>query len=172
MNTYPCWDQSWLMLVNGATDNQQTTLYSCNGKSYFRIVNKIPFWMSFGFSSKWFVCGGLEGDWSIYLIVRCLFLFPLFFVRFDKTAFQCCLTRLPLDKMAAILADDIFKCIHQPYDFYSNVCSDADRRKHQIFASLAFVRGIHRGPVNSPHKWPVTRKLPAFDDVTMQTLNP
>ena len=41
---------------------------------------------------------------------------------------------------------------------YSTVYSDADQRKHQSSASLAFVRGIHRGPVNSPHKWPVTRK--------------
>ena len=41
---------------------------------------------------------------------------------------------------------------------YSIVYSDADQRKHQSSASLAFVRGIHRGPVNSPHKWPVTRK--------------
>ena len=41
---------------------------------------------------------------------------------------------------------------------YSNVYSDADQRKHQSSASLAFVRGIHRWPVNSPHKWPVTRK--------------
>ena len=40
---------------------------------------------------------------------------------------------------------------------YSIVYSDADQRKHQGPASLAFVRGIHRGPVNSPHKWPVTR---------------
>ena len=39
---------------------------------------------------------------------------------------------------------------------YSTVYSDADQRKHQSSASLAFVRGIHRGPVNSPHKWPVT----------------
>ena len=37
---------------------------------------------------------------------------------------------------------------------YSTVCSSADRRKHQSSASLAFVRGIHRGPVNSPHIWP------------------
>ena len=28
-----------------------------------------------------------------------------------------------------------------------------------FFASLAFVRGIHRGRVNSPHKGPVTRKM-------------
>ena len=32
-------------------------------------------------------------------------------------------------------------------------------------AALAFVRGIHRGPVNSPHKWPVTPKRVPFDDV-------
>ena len=52
---------------------------------------------------------------------------------------------------------------------YSIIYSDADQRKHQSFASLAFVRGIHRGPVNSPHKWPVTRKMfPFYDDVIMQ----
>ena len=50
---------------------------------------------------------------------------------------------------------------------YSIVYSDADQRKHQSSASLAFVRGIHRGPVNSPHKWPVTRKIFSFDDVIM-----
>ena len=50
---------------------------------------------------------------------------------------------------------------------YSIVCSDADQRKHQSSASLAFVRGIHRGPVNSPHKWPVTRKMFPFDEVIM-----
>ena len=33
---------------------------------------------------------------------------------------------------------------------YSTVYSDADQRKHQDSASLAFVRGIHRWPVNSP----------------------
>ena len=50
---------------------------------------------------------------------------------------------------------------------YSNVYSGADQRKHQSSASLAFVRGIHRGPVNSPHKGPVTRKIFPFDDVIM-----
>ena len=47
------------------------------------------------------------------------------------------------------------------------VYTSADQRKHQSSASLAFVRGIHRGPVNSPHKWPVTRKMFPFDDVIM-----
>ena len=50
---------------------------------------------------------------------------------------------------------------------YSTVYSGVDQRKHQSSASLAFVRGIHRGPVNSPHKWPVTRKMFPFDDVIM-----
>ena len=50
---------------------------------------------------------------------------------------------------------------------YSTVYSGGDQRKHQISASLAFVWGIHRWPVNSPHKWPVTRKMFPFDDVIM-----
>ena len=49
----------------------------------------------------------------------------------------------------------------------SIVYSDVNQRKHQSSASLAFVREIHRGPVNFPHKWPVTRKLFPFDDVIM-----
>ena len=42
---------------------------------------------------------------------------------------------------------------------YSTVYSGADQRNHQSSTSLVFVWGIHRGPVNSPHKWPVTRKM-------------
>ena len=48
---------------------------------------------------------------------------------------------------------------------YSSVYSGTDQRKHQSSASLAFVRGIHRWPVNSPHKSPFTRKMFPFDDV-------
>ena len=40
-----------------------------------------------------------------------------------------------------------------------------DQRKHQSSASLAFVRGIRRWTVNSPHKGPVTRKIFPSDDV-------
>ena len=50
---------------------------------------------------------------------------------------------------------------------YSTVCSGAEQSKHQSSASMAFVWGIHRWPVNSPHKWPVTRKMYPFDDVIM-----
>ena len=60
---------------------------------------------------------------------------------------------------------------HQPYDCLLNLYSGADQRKHQSSVLLAFVRGIHRGPVNSPHKWPVTRKMFPFDDVIMSLMN-
>ena len=58
--------------------------------------------------------------------------------------------------------------ITSPTIVYSNVYLDADQRKHQSSVSLAFVRGIHRWPVNSPHKWPVTRKMFPFDDVIIR----
>ena len=51
---------------------------------------------------------------------------------------------------------------------YSMVYSGADQRKDESSASLAFVWGNHREPVNSPHKWPVTRKMFPFDDVIME----
>ena len=51
---------------------------------------------------------------------------------------------------------------------YSTVYSGADQRKHQRSATLGFVREIHRWPVNSPHKGPVTRKMFPFDDVIME----
>ena len=49
----------------------------------------------------------------------------------------------------------------------STVGSSADQRKQLSSAPLAFVWGIHRWPVNSPHKRPVTRKMLSFDDVIM-----
>ena len=52
--------------------------------------------------------------------------------------------------------------------FYSADYSDTDQRQHQSSASLAFVRGIDRWPVNSPHKAPVTWEMFAFDNVIMQ----
>ena len=50
---------------------------------------------------------------------------------------------------------------------YTNLCSGADKRKHQSSPSLAFVRGNHRSPVDYPHKGPATRNMFPFDDVTM-----
>ena len=50
---------------------------------------------------------------------------------------------------------------------FSTVYLDADQRKYQSSASLAFVRGIHRWPVYDRKKRPVTRKKIPFDDAIM-----
>ena len=54
---------------------------------------------------------------------------------------------------------------------YSTVYLGADQRKYQSSAWLAFVRGIHRWPVNSPHKQSVMRKMFPFDDVIMWSIS-
>ena len=54
---------------------------------------------------------------------------------------------------------------------YSTVYSGANERKHQSSASLAFVREIHRWPVNSPHKGSVTLKMFPFDDAIIYLSN-
>ena len=57
---------------------------------------------------------------------------------------------------------------HQPHDCLLNRLFRHRSKKHQSSASLAFVRGIHRGTVNFPHKGSVTRKMFPFDDVIME----
>ena len=54
---------------------------------------------------------------------------------------------------------------------YSSVCSGSDQRGHQIYASLAFVGGIHRWPVYSPHKGSVTRKIKNNVCIQWQTVS-
>ena len=53
---------------------------------------------------------------------------------------------------------------------YLTVYSGADPRKHQSSASLDFVRGIRRSPVNSPHRGPVTLKMLPFDGAIMRNI--
>ena len=53
---------------------------------------------------------------------------------------------------------------HQPHEC---LLYGLFRRRYQSSASLAFVRGIHRWTVNSPHRGSVTRKIFPFDDVIM-----
>ena len=50
---------------------------------------------------------------------------------------------------------------------YTTIYPGADQIKQLSPASLAFGWGIHRGPRNSPHKWPVTWIILPFDDVIM-----
>ena len=55
---------------------------------------------------------------------------------------------------------------HQPHHCFPNRLF---RRRSKKTSKLRVtgLRGIHWGPVNSPHKWSVTRKMFPFDDVIM-----
>ena len=55
---------------------------------------------------------------------------------------------------------------------YPTVCSGVNQRKPQSSVPLAVVMGIHRWPVNSPHKGPATPKMFLFDDVIMSPSPP
>ena len=56
---------------------------------------------------------------------------------------------------------------HQPHDFLFNRLFRRRSKKTSKLRVTGLCAGIHRGPVNSPHKWPVTRKMFPFDDVIM-----
>ena len=81
----------------------------------------------------------------------------------------------PIDQASVHYGDDLMGAMASQIPsltiVYSTVYSGADQSKHQNSASLAFVQRIHRGPVNSPHKWPVTRKMFPFDDVIISAGN-
>ena len=57
---------------------------------------------------------------------------------------------------------------HRPHDCLFKRLFRRWSEKTLNSASLYFVRGIHRWPVNSPHKRPVRRKMFPFDDVIMR----
>ena len=60
---------------------------------------------------------------------------------------------------------------HHPHDCLLNrLFRRRTTNTPKLYTSLAFVRGIHRWPVNSPHKWPVTRNIFPFDDVIILLL--
>ena len=75
---------------------------------------------------------------------------------------------IPIKHYADVIMGAIASQITSLAIVYSFVYSDANQIKHQSSASLAFVWGIHREPVNYLHKWPVTRKMFTFGDVIMK----
>ena len=56
---------------------------------------------------------------------------------------------------------------HQPHDCLLNHSFRRRSKKTSKLRLTGLLRGIHRWPVNSPYKWPVTRKIFQFDDVIM-----
>ena len=74
-----------------------------------------------------------------------------------------CVTKHYNDVVMSVMASQITSLMI----VYSTVYSGANQRKDQSSASMAFVWGIHRWLVNSPHKGSVTRKMFPFDNVIM-----
>ena len=84
--------------------------------------------------------------------------FVLFFLLYDSNHYS--------DAIMSAMASQITSF----WSVCSAVCSDAQQRKHQSYTLQAFVRGIHRWPVDFPPKGPVTRKMFPFDDVIMTSI--
>ena len=56
---------------------------------------------------------------------------------------------------------------HQPHDCLLNRLFRCRSKKTSKLRITGFCAGNSPGPVNSPHKWPVTRKVFPFDNVIM-----
>ena len=56
---------------------------------------------------------------------------------------------------------------HQPHDCLFSRLFKAQTKENIKTPRTGLLEGIHRWPVNSPHKGPVTRKMFPFDDVIM-----
>ena len=57
---------------------------------------------------------------------------------------------------------------HQSHDCLLNrLFRRRSKKTSKLRITGLCVRGIYRGPVNFPHKWPVTRKMCPFDDIIM-----
>ena len=79
-------------------------------------------------------------------------------------------TRYFSDGLFYHYSDVIMSTVESPITSFTIVKStvySGKGKKDQSSASLAFVRGIHWWPVNSPHKGSVTRKMFPFDEVIM-----
>ena len=61
---------------------------------------------------------------------------------------------------------------HQPHNCLLNRLFGRRRKKRAKLRVTGHCAGIHRGPVNSPHKWPVTRIRFPFDDVIIMRNTP
>ena len=56
---------------------------------------------------------------------------------------------------------------HQPHHYLLNRLFRHRSKKTSKLRVTGLCAGIHRWSANSPHKWPVTRKMFPFDDVIM-----
>ena len=97
--------------------------------------------------------------------LKCVPVTPVTFCRF--TYIRLCNLRSRFYSHTLHHNDIIISAMASQIINLTSVYSGVDQRKHQSSASVAFVWEIHRWPVNSLHKWPVTRTMFPFDDVIM-----
>ena len=69
------------------------------------------------------------------------------------------ISNLETSHYSGVIMSTMTSQITSVFTVCSVFCSGADQRKHQNSASLAYVGGIHRGPVNPHHKGSVTQKM-------------
>ena len=117
----------------------------CNQPIYFIIEWVIWLFMSF-MLHYWNIFPGNIRVFSSYRKYYCI-------TWYVRTLASVILTHYSEVIMGAMVSKIISLTI-----VYSTVYSGADHKKHQSYASLAFVRGNRWWSVNSPHTWPVTRK--------------
>ena len=113
----------------------------------------------------------LSFHWASQTQPQTLFTFFLIRTRpFYSISISTCRDLLYIQHYSDVIMSTMVSQITGVSIAYSTVGSGTIQSKHQSSASLAFVRGLHRWRVNSPHKGPVTRKMSQFDDVIMDTL--
>ena len=119
-----------------------------------------------------YVCYALYVTFLVYKIVNCLSAILECYTVLARWQCKCLPPRLWNETVKDVIPPLLWR--HNGHDSVSNhqhhdclLNRLFRRRKYQSSASLAFVRGNHRRPVNSPHKWPVTRRMFSFDDVKL-----
>ena len=85
--------------------------------------------------------------------------------------YMCDLARSIFNQYSGVIMGTMASEIISLTVVYSTVYSGADQRKHKSSATLVFVGAVHRWPVNSPHKRPVTRKMFRFGEVIIHIIN-
>ena len=166
LHTYPVYIHSFLThwgRVKMAIILQAfSNLFSCMKTIVFRFKSRWRFKIAINKASNW-------SDATNTIMLCSLNLVPPHNLALNQP--YCCQTITRTAYFTAHYDDVIMGAIASQITslttVYSTVYSGADQSKYQSCASLAFVWGIHRWPVNSPHKWPVTRKMFPFDDVIM-----
>ena len=145
-----------------AGDNFNANVSSGMKSILIRISLKFVFWRQHW--TAWCRSGNhcIDLQWPRSLTSSIVTRYVIYMVKdVNPTKYQVSCSNHYCDVIMGVMASQITNLTI----VYSTVHSGADQWKHQSSASLAIVRW----PVNSPHKWPVTRKMFPFDNVIMGT---